>query len=157
MAQMVYLCNHLPTETHRVKGKRTDLSGQRCPIARALGCVGDPWSLLIVRDAARGSRRFGEFQKGLGLAKNILADRLRKLVAIGVLAVQPSSKGGSRNCYVLTEKGERLRLVLRALGEWGESFTVAPDEASHQGVDRSDHETVPPSSPQTGVGSAHGT
>jgi DNA-binding HxlR family transcriptional regulator len=130
------------SERLKVKGKRTDLSGERCPIARALGCVGDPWSLLIVRNAARGSRRFGEFQKGLGLAKNILADRLRKLVAAGVLEIQPSSEGGSRNCYVLTEKGERLRGVLRALAQWGESFTVAPDEIPPHPVDRTDRQPI---------------
>jgi DNA-binding HxlR family transcriptional regulator len=95
-----------------------------------------------VRNAARGSRRFGEFQKGLGLAKNILADRLRKLVAAGVLEIQPSSEGGSRNCYVLTEKGERLRGVLRALAQWGESFTVAPDEIPPHPVDRTDRQPI---------------
>jgi DNA-binding HxlR family transcriptional regulator len=110
-----------------VKGKRTDFAGRTCPVARTLGIVGDPWSLLIVRDALRGKRRFGEFHKSLGLAKNILIDRLRKLVAEGVLEVQPSPEGGIRNCYVLTKKGERLKGVLAALAQWGERFTVAPD------------------------------
>jgi DNA-binding HxlR family transcriptional regulator len=140
-----------------VKGQRTDLSGRRCPIARALGLVGDPWSLLIVRDAARGSQRFGEFQKDLGLAKNILADRLRKLVAAGVLEVRPTSEGGSRHCYMLTEKGERLRGVLRALGDWGEKFTVRPDEIPRQVKDGSDRQPVPASSPKTTTASAEET
>lgn len=107
-----------------MKGKRTDFAGRICPVARTLGVVGDPWSLLIVRDALRGKRRFGEFQKSLGLAKNILSDRLRKLVAEGVLEVQPSPEGGSRSCYLLTEKGERLKGVIAALAQWGERFTV---------------------------------
>jgi DNA-binding HxlR family transcriptional regulator len=125
-----------------VKGKRTTFAGERCSMARALGLIGDPWSLLIVRDALRGSRRFGEFQKSLGLAKNILADRLRKLVAIGVLALEPAGEGGRRNDYVLTEKGERLSVVLVALAQWGECYAFAPDEIAPQAVDRRDGKPV---------------
>jgi DNA-binding HxlR family transcriptional regulator len=139
MDQMVYLCNLLGAvdpwaAERRVKGKRADFAGWVCPVARTLGVVGDPWSLLIVRDALGGKRRFGEFQKSLGLAKNILSDRLRKLVAEGVLEVQPSPEGGSRSCYVLTEKGELLKGVVVALARWGERFTIAPDEISPQGA-----------------------
>jgi len=71
--------------------KRTSLEGAACPVARALDAIGDWWSLLIVRDAFDGVRRFGEFQKSLGVAKNILSDRLRTLVAHEILAAAPAS------------------------------------------------------------------
>ena len=73
--------------------KRTSLEGADCPIARSLDAIGDWWSLLIIRDALLGRRRFGEFQKGLGLAKNILAARLRTLVDRGILETAPASDG----------------------------------------------------------------
>lgn len=90
-----------------------------CPVARSLEVVGDAWSLLVVRDAFAGRRRFGEFQRSLGVAKNILAARLRKLVAFGVLEQVPPADGGAHHEYALTEKGRGLFLVLAALGQWG--------------------------------------
>jgi DNA-binding HxlR family transcriptional regulator len=90
-----------------------------CPIAKSLEAVGDAWSVLVVRDAFRGKRRFGEFEKGLGIAKNILAARLKKLVAAGVLEQVPATDGSAYFDYVLTEKGRGLVPVLVALGQWG--------------------------------------
>ena len=86
-----------------------------CPIARALDAIGDWWSLLIIRDALLGRRRFGEFQKSLGLAKNILTVRLRALVDRGILAMAPASDGSAYQEYVLTPKGRGLFPVLVAL------------------------------------------
>lgn len=88
--------------------KRTSLQDAECPVARSLDAIGDWWSLLIVRDAFDGIRRFGEFQRNLGMAKNILAARLRTLVEHGVLAVVPASDGSAYQEYVLTEKGLSL-------------------------------------------------
>jgi DNA-binding HxlR family transcriptional regulator len=105
--------------------RRTSHRKADCAVARTLDVVGDGWSLLIVRDAFAGLTRFGEFQKSLGLAKNILSARLRDLVQYGVFKVVPSSDGSSYNAYVLTEKGLGLRPVLVALGEWGEKFFLA--------------------------------
>ncbi|MCY1047342.1 helix-turn-helix domain-containing protein [Corallococcus sp. bb12-1] len=99
--------------------KRTSMEGVACPVARSLDVIGDWWSMLIVRDAQLGLRRFGEFQKSLGVAKNILSQRLRHLVAHGILEVQPASDGSAWQEYVLTEKGQRLFPILVALGEWG--------------------------------------
>lgn len=93
--------------------KRIDPSGFECPIARSLGILGDGWSLLIVRDAVRGTSRFGEFHKGLGIAKNILSARLKGLVACGVFEQTADGE------YVLTDKGNELRPVLGAIGNWG--------------------------------------
>ncbi len=111
-----------------MKGKKTDLGTSACAIARSLNVIGDWWSLLIVRDALAGTRRFGEFQKKLGLAKNILASRLRKLVDAGILATAPASDGRAHCEYVLTPKGEQLYLVLAALWQWGEKYSFAPGE-----------------------------
>ena len=76
-------------------------------MARALDAIGDWWSLLIIRDAFQGVRRFGEFERNLGVAKNILTARLRKLVAVGILEVAPASDGSKYQEYVLTKKGAR--------------------------------------------------
>ena len=95
--------------------KRTSLEGAACPVARALDAIGDWWSLLIVRDAFDGVRRFGEFQKSLGVAKNILSDRLRTLVAHDILAAVPASDGSAYQEYVLTEKGQALFPVIVGL------------------------------------------
>ncbi|MBP3960503.1 helix-turn-helix transcriptional regulator [Gemmata sp. G18] len=99
--------------------KRTSFAKEECPIARSLDTVGDWWALLIVRDAFTGKKRFGEFQTSLGVAKNILTVRLKKLVADGVLEMVPASDGSAYKEYVLTEKGRGLLLVLVALGQWG--------------------------------------
>src|SRR6266404_4120545 len=63
-----------------------------CPVARSLDAIGEWWSLLIVRDALGGIRRFSDFQKSLGLAKNVLSTRLKKLVACGILEQVPASE-----------------------------------------------------------------
>jgi DNA-binding HxlR family transcriptional regulator len=100
-----------------------------CGVARPLDAIGDWWSLLIVRDAFDGLKRFGEFQKSLGLAKNILSARLRNLVAHGIMATVPASDGSPYQEYVLTEKGRGLFLLLVALRQWGEEFFFEPNEA----------------------------
>lgn len=111
-----------------MKGKKTDLRKSACAIARSLNVIGDWWSLLIIRDALAGARRFGEFQKKLGLAKNILSARLRKLVEEGILETAPASDGSAYSEYRLTEKGEQLYLVLAALWQWGEKYSFTPGE-----------------------------
>lgn len=99
--------------------KRTSLATDGCPVARSAEAVGDWWSLLIVRDAFAGKRRFGEFQKSLGVAKNILTVRLKKLVTDGVLELVPASDGSPYREYALSVKGRGLLLVIVALGQWG--------------------------------------
>jgi DNA-binding HxlR family transcriptional regulator len=116
--------------------KRTSLQHADCPIARALDAIGDWWSLLIIRDALLGHRRFGEFQKSLGLAKNILTVRLRALVDRGILAMAPASDGSAYQEYVLTPKGRGLFPVLVALRQWSEEFDETPEEIATILVDR---------------------
>ena len=116
--------------------KRTSFEGDDCPIARALDVIGDWWSLLIIRDALLGRRRFGEFQKSLGAAKNILSARLRMLVDQGILETVPASDGSAYQDYVLTEKGRGVFPVLVALRQWSEAFDDHPDQIATLLVDR---------------------
>jgi DNA-binding HxlR family transcriptional regulator len=96
-----------------------NLSKAACPIARSLDVIGDWWSLLIVRDALKGTTRFSDFQKTLGVSKNILTRRLRALVDQEVLEQVPAADGSAYQEYRLTEKGRGLFPVLVALGQWG--------------------------------------
>ncbi|MGS2873654.1 winged helix-turn-helix transcriptional regulator [Enterobacter huaxiensis] len=115
--------------------KRTRLEESTCPVARSLDIVGDWWSLLIVRDALRGIKRFGEFQKSLGIAKNMLTTRLKLLVEEGILTLQPASDGSAWQEYVLTDKGRALQTVLVALSQWGNEFLFADSECGTVLVD----------------------
>jgi len=116
--------------------KRTSHKDAACPVARPLDAIGDWWSLLIIRDAFDGLCRFGEFQKNLGLAKNILSARLRNLVEHGILDTVPASDGSVYQEYVLTEKGRGLFPLLVALRQWGEDYFFEPDETHVLLVDR---------------------
>lgn len=100
-----------------------------CSVARALDEVGDWWSLLIVLHAMYGIRRFVDFQQALGIAKNILGDRLARLVDNEVLRKVDVGEHGSRFEYRLTEKGRDLFAVVIALRQWGDKWNPAPDGA----------------------------
>src|SRR3954465_13737968 len=93
--------------------------GQACSVARALEVVGERWTLLIVRDALLGIRRFEDFQRDLGIARNVLTDRLNRLVEVGVLEKVAYSEKPLRHEYRLTAKGLDLWPVVHALGMWG--------------------------------------
>ncbi|MFD9789942.1 winged helix-turn-helix transcriptional regulator [Streptomyces sp. NPDC059070] len=95
-----------------------DYTGQSCSLARSLEIVGERWTLLIVRDAFYGVRRFGDFASHLGAPRAVLADRLATLVAADVLARVPGT--GRREVYELTPKGVSLWPVVRALTAWGD-------------------------------------
>lgn len=116
--------------------KRTSFEGDACPIARSLEAIGDWWSLLIIREALFGLRRFGEFQNKLGMAKNILAARLRALVDHGILTTAPASDGSAYQEYVLTPKGRGTFPILVALRQWSEEFDDRPSEIATILVDR---------------------
>ncbi len=116
--------------------KRVSHKDSMCGVARPLDAIGDWWSLLIVRDAFDGLRRFGEFQKSLGLAKNILSARLRSLVAHGIMDTVSASDGSPYQEYVLTQKGQGLFPLLVALRQWGEDFFFEPNEPHVTLVDR---------------------
>src|SRR5712675_2138401 len=116
--------------------KRTSLAHDDCPIARSLDAIGDWWSMLIIRDALFGSRRFGEFQKNLGLARNILTTRLRTLVDQDILTMAPASDGSAYQEYLLTPKGRGVFPILVALRQWSEEFDDHPEQITTILVDR---------------------
>lgn len=111
---------------------------EHCPVARALEVIGDRWSLMIVRDLFDGLQRFGELQKSLGVAKNILSDRLRKLVAEGILRVEPAADGSAYQAYALTPRGSDLFTLVVSLRQWGEAHCFAPGEVHSELLDSAD-------------------
>lgn len=100
-------------------GRTADYSRQSCSIAATLEVIGDPWTLLVIRDAFNGVSRFEQWQERLGVARNVLAARLKSLVQHGVLEPQLYSERPPRNEYVLTAKGKDLYGVLLTLHGWG--------------------------------------
>ncbi|WP_153774992.1 helix-turn-helix domain-containing protein [Pseudomonas sp. MNR3A] len=119
-----------------------DENNSRCPVARALEVLGDRWALMILRDAFDGLRRFSEFQKNLGLAKNILATRLKLLVETGLMELQPASDGSAYKEYVLTEKGRSVFPIMVGLRQWGERFQFEAGEARSVLLDNAKGEPV---------------
>lgn len=104
--------------------------------------MGDKWTLLIIRDALDGKRRFSEFERSLGVAKNILSERLRLLVDRGVLTRIPNDRG-TRSEYELTDAGRDLFTLLLSLRQWGERNAFAAGEAHSTLVDPATGEPVP--------------
>src|ERR671935_1582373 len=101
---------------------RSDYEGQNCSIARALEIVGERWTLLIIRDAFLGLRRFDQLQENLGIARNVLTERLNRLVAEGILERVRYSERPERHEYVLTPKGRDLQIALAGLRQWGDQY-----------------------------------
>ncbi len=124
------------------------MNDEPCPVARSVDIVGDRWSLLIVRDAFDGTRRFGDFQRSLGVARNILSDRLRRLVDAGILETQAASDGSAYQEYVLTAKGESLFTVVLALRQWGEANLFERGERHSELIDKRTGKPVPLMAPK---------
>jgi DNA-binding HxlR family transcriptional regulator len=99
---------------------------QNCSIARALEVLGDRWTILVMREAFMRVRRFDDFQRNLGIARNVLTDRLARLVDEGILIRVPYQDRPARFEYRLTEKGLELFPVLLTLMKWGDRW-YAPD------------------------------
>jgi len=116
--------------------ERKSFSDMDCSVAQCLEVVGEWWTMLIVRDAFVGVSRFEDFRQRLGISRNILQQRLTKLVDVGVLRRVPYSEHLPRDDYLLTPKGQDLWPVLMALRQWGDSH-AAPDgpplESVHDG------------------------
>jgi DNA-binding HxlR family transcriptional regulator len=117
---------------------RRDYEGQNCSIARTLELVGERWTLLIIRDAFLGRRRFDEFHESLGVASNILSNRLERLVQAGILERVRYQERPVRNEYRLTARGRELRVPLAALMHWGDKHLApagAPIVLGHDGCE----------------------
>ena len=107
---------------------RLDYSAANCSIARTLELVGEKWTLLVLREAFYGLRRFEDFQSTIGCVRNVLSTRLQKLVEGGILERHPYREPGQRERYEyrLTAKGLELLPVLIALMQWGDRWTADP-------------------------------
>jgi len=99
-----------------------------CAIARSLGVLGERWTFLILREALTGSTRFSEFRDALGVATDVLTERLNTLVEYGVMTREPYREPGSRSrfAYGLTPAGRELQVVLSGLQQWGDEYLPWP-------------------------------
>ena len=102
-------------------------SEQNCSIARSLEVVGERWTLLILRDAFLGVRRFDDFQRDLGVARNVLSDRLQRLVDEGLLVRERYQERPERFEYRLSDKGIDLWPAIIALMKWGDEYYLPPE------------------------------
>jgi DNA-binding HxlR family transcriptional regulator len=112
-------------------GRTADYSEERCSVAATLELIGDPWTLLIVREAFFGLRRFEQWQTRLGVARNVLASRLKSLTAHGILARETYSTKPLRQEYVLTAKGMDLYPVLAAMLDFGDRHIYGEGREPH--------------------------
>lgn len=123
-----------------------DIDKQFCSVARALSVVGERWTMLIMRDAFLGTRRFDQFQSNLGITRHRLSERLNKLVDHGVLVKVPYHERPVRYEYRLTRKGLGLYPVLMSLARWGDEWMDqgqgAPLEYTHQGCGKKTRPTL---------------
>ena len=122
---------------------RTRFDQEPCSIARALEVLGDWWTLLVVRDAFLGTRRFADFEARLGIAKNILSRRLDHLVAHGVLARVDAGVHGTRYEYELTPMGKDLVMVMTALRQWGDRWIFGEGQEPLLVLDRRTGRAIP--------------
>jgi DNA-binding HxlR family transcriptional regulator len=124
--------------------RKTSFARWPCSIARTVDILGDAWTPLVLRDAFYGARRFEEFQSGLGIARNTLAERLRRLVDEGLMDRQLYQTEPHRYEYVLTEKGRDFFSVLAVMSQWGDRWLAGkegpPVTYRHEACD---HDTEP--------------
>ncbi|HEY5881578.1 MAG TPA: helix-turn-helix domain-containing protein [Nakamurella sp.] len=114
---------------------RSDWSAEQCPVRRGLDVLGDPWSLLIMRDALQGRRRFEEFRTSLGIADSVLARRLAALVRDGLLVRREyQATRRTHDEYLPTAAGTDLLPVLHALAGWAEAHTALPNGGGHMAI-----------------------
>lgn len=106
---------------------RTDTSGWPCTIARSADVLGDGWNLLVIRQACLGIRRFDDFQRTLGIGRNILTVRLGGLVDEGILTRAEYQQNPVRYEYLLTQKGREVYPILAAMAAWGDRWLTGPE------------------------------
>lgn len=131
---------------------RTSLKAFNCSLARTADIIGDKWTLLILRDAFFGASTFSHFQKSLGVARNILADRLEKLVEHEVLEKVATRPGVERYTYHLTERGQALVPALIAITQWGDKWVFGEGAEPLQFIDREQGQPIRAMSVQSSDG-----
>jgi DNA-binding HxlR family transcriptional regulator len=104
--------------------RRTSFDGMNCSVAQCLEAIGEWWTPLLIRDLFMGVSRFDDFQARLGISRNILTERLNRLVELGVVDRIPYQHHPERYDYRLTEKGADLWLVMTAMREWGDRWAA---------------------------------
>jgi len=107
--------------------KRIATSAWPCTIARSVDLLGDHWNLLLIRDACLGVRRFDDFQRSLGIGRNILTSRLNRLVDEGLLSRVEYQQNPPRHEYRLTQKGREVYPILAAMAAWGDRWLTGPE------------------------------
>jgi DNA-binding HxlR family transcriptional regulator len=122
---------------------RTRFGSENCSVARALEVLGDWWTLLVVREAFIGTRRFADFEQHLAISKNVLAQRLAHLVEHGVLARVDAGVHGTRYEYELTPMGKDLVTVVTALRQWGDRWILGEGNEPLLVVDRRTGRPIP--------------
>jgi DNA-binding HxlR family transcriptional regulator len=135
---LVSSCNHFR------KVMRHRFGAENCSVAQALEVLGDWWTLLVVREAFVGTRRFADFEASLGISKNILTDRLGRLVDAGVLERVDAGRHGTRFEYQLTAKGKDLAAVMTALRQWGDRWVFGAGNEPLLVLDRRTGRPIPP-------------
>ncbi|MBX3156481.1 MAG: helix-turn-helix transcriptional regulator [Deltaproteobacteria bacterium] len=123
---------------------RVRFGREACSVARALEILGDWWTLLVVREAFLGTRRYADFEAALGISKNILARRLAHLTRHGVLARVDAGVHGTRYEYELTAKGKDLVTLVTALRQWGDRWIFGPGREPLLVLDRRTRRPIPP-------------
>lgn len=124
--------------------KWNELKDDPCPVARGLSVIGDRWTMLVIRECFRGTRRFDDFQRELGITRHVLADRLRKLEEAGVLRREPYQERPPRHEYRLTEAGKALHPVMISLIGWAEAHGPEPSCVSMVLSDRESGRRIRP-------------
>lgn len=124
--------------------KWDDLREEACPVARGLSVIGDRWTMLVVRECFLGVRRFDQMHERLGITRHVLADRLRKLEAAGVLRREQYQDRPVRHEYRLTDRGKALYPLLVSLITWADENVPAIDEPSITLVSRETGEPIEP-------------
>lgn len=107
-----------------------------CSISKSMDIFGDRWSILILREMFLGTKRFADFQRNLGIAKNILSNRLQKLEDHGIIAKRPLNAETSWNDYLPTDAGKDLLTILCAMVQWGDRWVQGPDGPPMDIIDR---------------------
>ncbi len=121
--------------------KKITFDTRNCSVSQALNVIGEWWTLLIILEAFFGTRRFSDFERHLGISKNVLTDRLQKLVAQGILARVPDP-GGKRHIYKLSDKGRELFPVIATLMQWGDNWIMGKGNAPVRLLDKKTGEPI---------------